>query len=250
MGIKNALFTGKVFHKRLRPKINKFTYKIYYFCLPLRLLERLNSLHLCAYNKINLFSINDKDHIKKDFVKKILHEYNLENVANGDVVILTLPRLLGYVFNPVTFWFCLNDQKKLCAVLCEVNNTFGENHNYICFKNDMSIITQSDEINAQKLFHVSPFLKIEGNYKFRFLYEEEKIAVWINYFDNDGLMLETSLFGKRSELNDKALLKCFFQYPLITFKVIFLIHWQAFKIISKGIKYIPKPKLPDKNISR
>ncbi len=256
MGIAGGLLVADVAHKRLRPKVNQFCYKVYYLCVSLSKLDELNSLKLCKYNKPALFSIKDKDHLVDEngtmqgYIKNILKEWQLNNVADGDVVLLTMPRIFGYVFNPVSFWFCLDKQNNLRAVLAEVNNTFGENHNYICFHDDKRPIEKDDLLESKKLFHVSPFLKTEGNYSFRFAYSDKNIGAWINYHDENGEMLTTSLVGKRHELNDKSLLACFLRYPLITIKVIFLIHWQALKLVAKGIKYIPKPSPPKNEVSK
>jgi len=256
MGIAGGLLVADVAHKRLRPKVNQFCYKVYYFCIALSKLDELGSLKTCKYNKSSLFSINDADHLAdglgsmQGYIKNILKEWNLDSVADGEIILLTMPRIFGYVFNPVSFWFCLDKKNNLIAVLAEVNNTFGENHNYICFHDDKSPIKKDDLLESKKLFHVSPFLKVEGKYSFRFVYSDKNIGAWINYSDADGEMLTTSLIGKRTELSDKSLITCFARYPIVTIKVILLIHWQALKLVAKGIKYIPKPSPPKNEVSR
>jgi len=156
-------------------------------------------------------------------------------------MLLCHPRILGYVFNPVSFWFCLDEEEKLIAVLAEVQNTFGEAHSYLVYNLDRSPIDNSQEHFVKKEFHVSPFFERQGNYRFKFDYNHKKIMVLIDYFDQEKLMLKTSLTAQRNSLNDKNLIKTFFLIPFVTFKVIFLIHYQALKIILKGIKYIKKP---------
>ena len=149
--------------------------------------------------------------------------------------------MLGYVFNPVSFWFCLDMQGSLRAVLSEVCNTFGERHCYLSFHDDRRPIGNDDWLRAEKVFHVSPFMDVVGHYMFRFVYREDKIGAWIDYYDAEGLMLNTSVVGKRRPLTAHNLLTCFFRYPLVTLKVIGLIHYEAVRLCLKGIRHRTKP---------
>jgi DUF1365 family protein len=253
MSIKNGLFIANVMHERMRPKSNKFSYKVYYLFFKISEVLNLNKSIILSANKPNLFSFYNSDHQlegKPDdvWVKDILKEYNID--AGGEIELITLPRLFGYVFNPVSFWLCYDGQKNLKAVISEVRNTFGEKHCYICFKDDYSAITKDDWLETKKIFHVSPFLHIEGYYKYRFAIEPKMAGIWIDYYDEQGLMLKTSMVGKRVDLNFKNLLINFLKYPLITFKVIYLIHHQAVKIVLKKIKYVPKPTQLKQRVSR
>ncbi len=242
---------AKVFHKRLSPSINHFTYNVFYFCFDISKILKLKSI-FCSVNKFNLFSIKKKDYGKRDgscpkkWIYNILKEYDIENIEQ--IFLLTHPKILGFGFNPVSFWFCLDKKKNLKAVLAEVSNTFGENHNYLLFNNDKSSIKGNQWLEAKKEFHVSPFYHVRGKYKFRFIFNEKKIALWIDYFDNDKTLL-TSLIAKNIELNDSNLLKQFIKMPFMIFKVIFLIHWQALKIFFKKNKYIKKPPKYEHNIT-
>lgn len=267
MEITPQIFTAKVMHKRLFPKVNSFTYAIYYLYLPLSILTGGLSLREIIkrretdkfqdnaddffqnlpYNKFGTLSFYDKDHGSKDgknlnkWCRRILKRYELNEITN-DIILISMPRVLGYVFNPVSFWLCLDKKKNIRAVLCEVNNTFGETHNYLCAHEKGKIINSDDWIVAKKLFHVSPFLKREGYYKFRFDLKEDKLGAWIDFYNAEGKkQLVTSLIGNLKPLTKENLKKVFRLHPLVTLKTIFLIHWQALKIISKGIKYIPKP---------
>jgi hypothetical protein len=155
-----------------------------------------------------------------------------------------MPRVLGYAFNPVSFWLCLDEKKNIRAVLCDVNNTFGENHKYLCSNEKASVIKPEHWIEAEKLFHVSPFLKREGKYEFRFSLKNKDLKIWINFYNKEGKkQLITSLIGTLESLTKHSLRKNFWKHPLVTLKTIYLIHWQALKLILKGIKYIPKPDL-------
>ncbi len=254
MNIKNALVNASVMHKRLRPRINQFVYKAYYICFNIAKISELKSLFF-SINKFNIFSINNRDYGAKDgsniesWIRKILQEENIK--ADGEIFLFTHPRVFGYVFNPVTFWFCLNAKSQLIAVLAQVNNTFGEHHNYLIFEKNGDAINEQKFYEANKEFHVSPFMNLEGKYQFRFVFKEQKIAVFINYYNNLGEeMLLTSVIGKRLNLKAATLFKNFFSIPFLTFKVITLIHYQALKLVIKKIKYIAKPIKPINKITK
>lgn len=244
MGIGHKILTGKVMHGRLFPKKNRFVYGIYYLALNVSDLESLP----CAYNRFGLLSFYDKDHGRCDgsalepWAREILKSYGLEHV-NGEIMLVCMPRIFGYVFNPVSFWLCHDEKSDLRAVLCEVNNTFGERHTYVCAREDGGVIGQDDLLYGQKVFHVSPLLEREGSYRFRFAYNEKSFGAFIDYFDEEGReKLVTSLVGQFEDLSSASLKKVFWRYPLIPFKAIVLIHWQAAKLLSRGIRYIRRPK--------
>jgi hypothetical protein len=246
--------SAKVFHKRILPKINQFNYNIFYLGFDLDKIDQIKSKFL-SVNKLNLFSFYFSDHANrngddlKEWIYQILAKKNLDNLVKK-IYLMTQPSILGYVFNPVSFWFCFDDKNQLIAVLAEVSNTFSEHHNYLIFNQDFASIKSDQTFETNKEFHVSPFFKVEGKYKFRFLFDEKKIAVNIDYSSNNGeKLLLTSVVCERKKLTDKILLINFFKIPLMTFKVIFLIHLEALKIVSKGIKYIKKPTQLDHKIT-
>jgi DUF1365 family protein len=248
------LSTAQVFHKRLIPRINEFSYRVFYLCFDISKISQLKKFSL-SLNSFNLFSFYNKDYGLRDasnievWIRKILSEKNL-NQKVTEIFLLTHPRILGYVFNPVSFWFCLDKDKNLICVLCEVNNTFGENHNYLIFNKDHSPIHANQEFEAKKEFHVSPFFTREGKYKFRFKFDLKNIFVAIDYLnDFDEKKLLTSISCKNEELTNINLIKAFFNFPFVTFKVIFLIHYQAVKILLKKIKYVPKPNKKSHNLT-
>ncbi len=252
---------GDVMHRRLFPKINAFNYRIYYLALPLSQIQTVRSLKI---NKFAPLSFYTKDHGDKNaddlnqWPRDILKKYNVTK-ANGDIILICMPRIMGYVFNPISYWLCLDTQHNLRAVICEVNNTFGQSHSYLCVHEDESIITPQDQMTAQKNFHVSPFLKREGHYQFRFDWrafadqdgKKPRFGSWIDYYAASGeKQLVTSLIGRFDPLDKKNLKRAFWCYPLVTFKAITLIHWQALKLIAKGIKYVPKPPQKTERISK
>ena len=242
------LSIAKVFHKRLSPRVNQFSYDVFYLGFDIANISQIRRA-LLGVDSFNIFSFYNKDHGGRDcennieqWIRQILDEKNL-NQKVKNIFLVTHPRLFGYVFNPVSFWFCLDEEKNLIAVLCEVNNTFGENHNYLIFNPNHAPIQENQEFETQKDFHVSPFFTREGKYKFRFKFSQKNIFVAINYFSNDDKpLLFTTVSCKNIALNNRNLLKLFFAIPFVTFKVLVLIHFQALKIIFKKIKYIKKPQ--------
>lgn len=256
MGITTPqLLTGTVMHKRLLPKAHAFNYGIYYVALPL---SRLSSMPL-AYNRFSALSFYDKDHGPCDgsslegWVRGVFQQYKVH--ADGEITLVCMPRVLGYVFNPVSFWLCQDKQSHIRAVLCEVHNTFGERHTYICAHQDQRPISGSNILIAEKIFHVSPFLKREGHYQFRFDIDDSQLEsaqfkVQIDFYQKNGhKQLITSLVGRLQPLTKSNLRIAFWHYPLVTFKAVLMIHWHALKLVLKGIQYIAKPKQKHPNVS-
>lgn len=239
--IEGGLLNAVVGHERVRPKHNKFSYKVYYTVFPI---QRLTSLkgRLLSVNRFNIWSIYERDHGARDgspwepWIRTILDKQGVAAATTGDIVIMTFPRLLGYGFNPISFWFCLDKEGGLRAVLCEVNNTFNDYHNYLIAHSDLRPILKDDAFTAPKKMYVSPFNDVEGEYKFRFNYSKDKIQVWIEYWTEDALKVSTYVGGDRTTLSDSTLLTLFFTRPLMTLFVIGRIHWQAVRLWFKGVK--------------
>lgn len=156
----------------------------------------------------------------------------------AQVLLLTQPRVLGHVFNPVSFWFCLNDAGALFAVVAEVTNTHGTRHSYVCHKPGFDVIDPSDRICATKVMHVSPFQKIEGTYTFRFDLRPDRVGVWIDY-GRDGGGLIATLTGVRQPLTNGAILRSLLRRPFGARRAVALIHWQALKLWIKKATFRP-----------
>jgi DUF1365 family protein len=253
MALNNGLLVTDVSHTRVRPKRNHFLYRVYYLCFALEDEAELENA-LLSREKWNVFSFFRKDYGDRKtaplaWVRGLLAQYEMTQ-ADGKVVLLTLPRVLGYVFNPISLYFCLDAQGQVRAVVSEVTNTFKDRHSYISFHDDHRPITQDDMLEARKMMHVSPYCEVKGHYVFRFAYREDKIGVWIDYHDEDGVLIHTALTGKRQELSALSLAGCFVRYPFITLKVIVLIHYQALKLWLKGIRYRTRPQPPLTESSR
>lgn len=227
-----ALLEGRVAHQRLFPREHSFDYGIFY---------RAEVLGASGSR------FKKKDHGYHDDRSLLVWATEVLNAAGlkeqvSKVMLLAMPRVLGYVFNPVSFWFCLDNRKNLRAVLCEVNNTFGESHTYVCSHADQRPIVDSDWLEGEKVFHVSPFMDREGRYRFRFSFGNSRLAVVINYFDAEGrLKLRTSLSGSWLADTFKNRVTLLLKYPLITLRAVGLIHYHAARLVLKKINYRPKP---------
>jgi DUF1365 family protein len=248
------ILAAQVFHARTRPRRNAFRYSVYYLRIGLKELSRPTGRSLFSIDRFNLFSLYNRDYrsggmTTAESVHAALDGFGITEV-DGEIELVTLPRILGYAFNPVSFWLCHDRDKNLRAVIAAVNNTFGEHHRYVCFHDDHRPICSEEWLEARKTFHVSPFLAVDGTYRFRFAATGGGIAVWINHHDADGLLLSTSLIGRSEELTSARLLSCFFRYPLMTLKVVVLIHYQAVRLFLKGMRHHHKPEPPLADISR
>ena len=247
----SSIYNGTVIHKRFKPKIHFFKYKVFSLLIDLSDLNYLNKkISFFSYNGFNLISFFDKDHGDRDgsslidWVKKNLTENNI-NSENIRIKLLCYPRIFGYVFNPLSVFFVYDHNENLISILYEVKNTFGEQHTYV-FKAKNNNLLQH---NCSKKFHVSPFIEMNCNYFFRILRPSEKISVVIDQYQFNEKILFASQDGKRVDFNSKELLKSYLKHPLMTFKIISAIHFEAFKLWMKGIKFIKKKFKIKNNIS-
>lgn len=257
MEINSNIFSGKVKHCRLSPKVISFDYNLYGIIFPLSKIKKLEDGWRFGINRKAILSFQYKDYGLKDgssleeWVRNIL-KTNQIGTADGEILLLTIPRVFGYGFNPINIWFCLDKRRKLRAVICEVNNTYGETHLYLCRHQNEDPITNLDYFTAEKNFHVSPFFERLGHYRFKFDMGSNKFGIFIDYFDSKKQkQLATSLTGIFKPYSSKNRRNVFWRYPFITFRIVFLIYWNALKLFSKKIKFISKPlQKPNKiNIS-
>ena len=247
--IKNSIiYNGKVIHRRFKPKEHYFKYSVFSLLIDIDELEIIeNKIKIFSYNKFNIISFFDKDHGPRDgtsvkqWVIKNLKDIGIENIKI-QIKLLCYPRIFGYVFNPLSVFFIYDENSRLIAILYEVKNTFGEQHTYVFKTDDDKVIINS----CTKKFHVSPFIEMECHYYFRVLKPSDKISVIIDQKDKNGKLLYASQDGKAAELNEKNLLTSYISHPLMTFKIIAAIHYEALKLWLKGIKII-KRKLKIKN---
>jgi DUF1365 family protein len=239
-----SLYWCRVMHERLLPFRHRFSYRVFSLLLDIdRLPEIAGASHLLRHNRFGLFGFHDRDHGPRDgtplrpWVEAALARSGLQDGA-ARILIFCFPRLLGYVFNPLSVFFCYDAQQRLRAVLYEVKNTFGDQHGYLIEVPDRGAADAPIEQSAAKRFHVSPFLPLAGHYRFRLLPPGEKIGISITQHAPDGaLRLVATQTGRREALSDHSLLKAFIRHPLMTVKVIAGIHWEALQLWRKGAAF-------------
>jgi len=241
--IKNSkIYIGKVIHKRFKPKEHYFKYNVFSLLIDLNELEQINKdIKFFSYNKFNIISFFDKDHGDRDGSSiKIWVKKNLKNIGvmteDISIKLLCYPRIFGYVFNPLSTYFIYNKHSELISIFYEVKNTFGEQHTYIFKAQDEKTVQNK----CKKKFYVSPFIGMDCEYHFKTLNPREQLSVVINQNDKDGKLLFASQDGISKAFNNKNLILSYLTHPLMTFKIIGAIHYEAFKLWAKRIKLIAK----------
>lgn len=242
---------GQTFHGRRGAVKNAFRYGVDYVLFDA---DAATTPGLFSRNSANLTSVWDRDHggtpkagTGVAWLRAVLAEHGL---PGGDQVqLLTQPRVLGHVFNPVSFWLCHDAAGHLRVVVAEVSNTFGDRHFYLCHRPDLEPITREDHIKAQKIFHVSPFQPVSGGYEFRFDIRADRIGIWIDYTNGNGGLIAT-LTGPRTPLTNRAILAACLRRPFGSRRVLTLIHWQALKLWIKRAPYFSRPEPPEQDVSQ
>ena len=245
---------GEVRHTRLRPAHNAFVYPTYFLMLPMRALRR-NGGGALALNRFAALSFHDRDHgdgrgpeqggalAWLDALLTTVHIHD----ATGEVWLHCYPRVFGYTFKPVSFWYCHSAAGALRAIVVEVNNTFGERHCYLLEHPIYGL-----EQRAAKAFHVSPFCHVQGEYRFRFFVDEhrQRTVVRIDHHDAGGPLLQTSVSGALEPLTAASMRRALWRHPAMTFGVVARIHWQAARLWFKRVPFVGKPARPEQPVSR
>ena len=242
---------GQTFHGRRGAVENAFSYAVDYVLLDAE--AEIEAPWLFARNRGGLVSLHDRDHGGAPgqgrgaaWVREVLAEAPVE-VAR--IELLAQPRVLGHVFNPVSFWLVRDGGGALRVVIAEVTNTYGDRHSYLCRNADWSPISREDRIEAEKIFHVSPFQPVGGGYRFRFDICDERIGIWIDYAAGNGGLLAT-LAGRRAPLTNAGMIAAMMRRPFGSRRVLGLIHWQALKLWWKGATFRNRPEPPMEDVSR
>lgn len=250
MSAQALIATGVVRHHRLRPADHAFAYRTYFLLLPMRTLAAAPCAALHR-NRAGLVSFHDRDHGDggPDALAWLDALLAREGVAgaDGEVWLQTYPRVLGYVFKPVSFWYCHRADGRLAAIVAEVNNTFGERHCYLLAGPGLGF---GRELQARKVFHVSPFCQVQGGYRFRFMRTGDRVVARIDHDDALGPVLQTSVSGQLAPLTPARVRAAFFGMPLMTLAVIARIHWQALRLWLKRVPFFSKPAAPGAFITR
>ena len=236
---------GQVMHRRLRPRRHSFTYRVFFLRIPLSCLDALPNRWLTR-DGFNLMSFVTRDYGPRDgsclvrWARAQLTQVGL-GALDGEVVLQTFPRLLGYVFNPISLWYCYDRAGQLRAAIAEVSNTFGERHNYVMNLDSGGVIA------AHKRLHVSPFCEVRGHYRFRFVQNSVFSLAHIDYYegaDDASRLIVTTIAGTPRPLTSATTLSAFLRYPLFTFGVLARIHWQALQLWRKRVPWFRKPAPP------
>ena len=242
---------GHTYHGRKGAIANAFRYGVDFVLLDAE--ARTRGPALFSRNGGNFVSLHDRDHggPPRDgrgaaWARDVLQAHQVR--APGQLLLLAQPRMLGHVFNPVSFWLAHDEDGGLRAVIAEVSNTFGDRHSYLCRKDDGSVITADDRLRAEKIFHVSPFQRIAGGYEFRFDIRPDRIGIWIDFSEGEDGLIAT-LTGPRKPLRNRGILAAALRRPLGSRRVLGLIHWQALKLWWKGARYRPRPVPPNREVS-
>jgi DUF1365 family protein len=235
----SALFEGWVMHRRLAPRRHRFRYRVFNFLIDLDELPTLDDrLRFFGWNRRALFEFRDSDHGDgsdlRGWVASKLAEAKIS--ADGAIRVLCYPRMLGYVFNPISVWFCHRRDGTLAATIYEVHNTYGERHSYVLPVQDTNAGVRQ---TADKTFYVSPFLSQDCVYRFRTIPPGERVDIGIQETEGGVPILTACFSGQRRALNDLGLLSALLRYPLMTLKVTVAIHYEAVRLMWKGVRRHP-----------
>jgi uncharacterized protein len=254
-----TLYFGKVMHARLRPVLHRFSYRVMNLLIDLdRLDEADQQSRLFAVNRAGLVSFHEIDHGERNggslsrYARGLAAERGMD-LAGGRILLLCYPRLFGYTFNPLSIYFCYRDSGELALLVYEVRNTFGEIHPYVLPVGGGHVAGDVLRQNQTKQFYVSPFIEMGMQYHFRISLPGEKMKVRILETDKVGPVLAAAFSGRRHVLTSRALLDALLAMPLLTFKVIMAIHWEALRLWLKGVPLVPRSRVaagsPKKQLS-
>jgi DUF1365 family protein len=245
----SCLYFGEVVHQRFFPRRHRLRYRVFQGLFDLDELPRLSrELRLFSYNRSNVFALHDRDHADgstrglRASVENYLREAGL-SVGDGRIFLLCMPRIFGFVFNPLSIYYCYDAEDKLIAMIYEVNNTFRQRHSYVIpvISADHKQVRQS----CKKEFYVSPFMDMDMVYDFRLGLPGETVATCINGNRGDGApLIFASFTGSRRELRDLTLMTALVKYPVLTIGVVAAIHWEAVKLLAKGLRLRRRPPPP------
>ena len=248
-----TLYVGDVMHARLKPMGHRFSYRVMSLLIDLdRLAAADRQSALFGVNRAALYSFHEADHGERDgsplraYVQRCAAEGGID-LTGGRVLLLCYPRLFGYTFNPLSVYFCYRADGELALMIYEVRNTFGDIHPYVLpvqpnQRSEAGVRQQHD-----KLFYVSPFIEMAMRYHFRVSPPHQTVKLRILETDDCGPLLAATFSGRRRVLNTAQLLRAFVAFPLVTFKIMAAIHWEALRLWLKGATLVPRRLVPRQN---
>ena len=243
-----ALYFGEVMHARLKPMGHRFSYRVMSLLIDLDRLEAADrQSRLFGVNRAALYSFNEKDHGDRDgsslrrYAERSAAQHGVD-LGGGRVLLLCYPRLLGFTFNPLSVYYCTRADGALALMIYEVRNTFGDVHAYVLPVQPGELSDAGVRQQQDKLFYVSPFIDMAMRYYFRVSPPGGDVKLRILETDRAGPLLAATFHGRRRDLNSAQLLRSFFALPLVTFKVVAAIHWEALRLWIKGARLVPRPK--------
>jgi DUF1365 family protein len=245
-----SLYVGDVMHQRMKPVGHRFTYPVFSLLIDLaRLSDAGSQSRLFSVNAANLVSFFEKDHINgsdqslKAYAERLLLQAGV-TAEPKRILLMCYPRILGFVFNPLSVYYAYGYHDQLLAMIYEVRNTFGDRHSYVCPVSADEMSDAGLRQSMDKIFHVSPFIPLKMRYHFRMLPPGETVRWRILETDAEGPLLSATFAGDRRDLTSAVLTRLLARIPFLTFKIVAAIHWEALKLWIKGMKYIPRPNPP------
>ena len=241
--IRSRIYFGRVWHKRFRPKVHQFAYRVFSMIIDLDEAPTLGArLRWFSHNRWNLLSFHDADHGPRDgtdprrWLEAAFRGAGL-TPPGGPIRIHCFPRVFGFVFNPLSTWFCYDREERLAYILYEVTNTFGKWRSYLLPVKHAEGVEQRIEQGCEKAFYVSPFMSMDAEYKF-FLHEpDEALDLAIHQWERGAPTLTASHKGEAQTFSDRTILRAMTAYPLMTLKVVIAIHWEALNLLRKGVRF-------------
>lgn len=246
----SCLYEATVMHNRLSPKKHSFHYRVFMFYIDLdEIIPLSKKLLLLSYNKYNFFSFRDREHLQlpagapdkskntKAHLIKYLQENGITELPHK-IMLLTNLNVLGYNFNPVSFYYCFNSSNQPICCVAEVSNTFKEMKPYLL--NKEHLVGDSFKLNTTKYFYVSPFIEHDTNFDFNLNIPNTKLKIRIDDFKEGERFFVSTVTGTKKTLNNLNLFWYSLRFPLITLRIIFLIHWNAFLLWMKKLTYHKK----------
>ncbi len=251
IGAPASLYAGDVMHQRMKPVGHRFRYSVYSLLIDLDRLEEADRLsRLFSVNRTNVLSFHEADHLRgstaptlRAHIDTLLKQAGLDQPA-ARIELACYPRIFGQVFNPLSVYYVYDKTGKILALVYEVRNTFGEKHTYVCKVEPGDLTPAGIRQSRSKVFYVSPFIEMKARYNFRMNVPGEQLKWRILETDETGPLLAATYNGDRRDLKTGAIISCLLQIPLLTWKIVGGIHFEALRLWLKGVRYVPRPAPP------